>query len=43
MEILIILAIILVVLAALDAGAAEVGADSRTGIEDTHAPHTPTI
>lgn len=43
MEILIILAIALVVLTALDIAAVELGADSRTGVEDTHAPHSPTL
>ncbi len=43
MEILIILAVVLVVLTVLDIAAIEVGADSRAGAQDTHAPHTPTL
>ena len=41
MEILLFLAAVLVVLVVLDVAAVEVGADSRAGIQDTHAPQSP--
>lgn len=43
MEILIILAVALIVLTVLDIAAIEIGTDSRSGIQDTHAPHSPTL